>query len=322
VPRVLAGRLLLTGFMVATSVRDALAPELFRRVNFFLFALIAFGTSCAIFLTVATWHAPGQWRILSRQWKDGLGVNVTTATAWLSYFAALNLVEPSIVNAIFFGVAPLCVTLLALLGLRPQSDRTPGTWERLLHGMLLVPLLFLISVVLSGRSSGDPAPLPLAVLGIGLALISGFCITAETVISKRLNQSGISAGTVLGIRFLLVSLIALVAVASNRDHGTDLPLEEILQLSSLAILLVTLPIYFAQVALSWTSPLTTNVTLALSPLFVAAAQWAFSGFRPSAFSISGLIAYGLLAIAAAIVEQRASSRSVSPVTVRRPQTSR
>jgi hypothetical protein len=46
--------------------------------------------------------------LLRRSW-DLVWVNVTSALAWLAFFAALRLIEPSLVQILHSGIGPLSV---------------------------------------------------------------------------------------------------------------------------------------------------------------------------------------------------------------------
>ena len=99
------GVTLLLAFLVTTSLRDVYVSGVFGQFGFFEVALAAFGTATACFLGVIAICKPAQLCTLRLAWRDVVVVNVTTAVAWLSYFASLTFVEPSVTNTVYSGIA-------------------------------------------------------------------------------------------------------------------------------------------------------------------------------------------------------------------------
>lgn len=310
-----SGVVLLLAFLLSTSLRDVYVNGVFARFRFFEVALAAFGAATACFLGLALVRAPVQLRTLRLAWREVLAVNVTTAIAWLSYFGSLSLIEPSVTNTIYSGVAPLAVTAFAACGFKAGAHDKAGRAESATHFGLVVALGILGWVVLSGHSGLAGLSLRDGAAGLALAAISGISITAETVVAKRMNEAGVMPAAVLGVRFVLVTLIAGGAVGLGGDslHATP---AAFVSVAPAALLLIAAPIYLVQAGLAYTSPMITGVVLSLGPLFVYAAQ-ALAGTTPASGHVLAAIAlYAVFALLGNICLARRTGATRDEAAVR------
>jgi drug/metabolite transporter (DMT)-like permease len=274
------GVILLLAFLLSTSLRDIYLSGVFGQFGFFEVAFAAFGTATACFLGLVLICAPAQLRTLRLAWREVLVVNATTAIAWLCYFGSLRLVEPSVTNTVYSGVAPLAVTVFAACGLKARAHVVIGRAESAAHLGLVVALGTLAWVVLSGHSGVAGLSVRNGTAGLALAAVSGISITAETVVAKRMNEAGVVPAAVLGVRFVFVTLIAAGAVCLGGKTTLHAPPTALAAFVPAALLLIAVPIYLVQAGLAYTSPMITGVVLSLGPVFVFAAQ-ALAGTTPA-----------------------------------------
>jgi drug/metabolite transporter (DMT)-like permease len=290
------GVALLIGFLVCTSLRDVGLSAVFGRYGFFEVALAGFGAATGCFLTLVMVFAPAQLRTLRLAWRQVLLVNVTTAIAWLSYFASLRLVEPSVTNMVYSGIAPLTVISFAAWGFKARSEERVGAAERAAHLALAGTLGVVGWIVLSGHSGIADLSLRNGALGLALAAASGISITAETIVAKRMNEAGVSPAAVLGVRFVFVTLIAAACVGLEGESIWQTAPAELGYLAVAALLLIAAPIYLVQAGLAYTSPMTTGVVLSLGPAFVLAAQLLGGNIATSPYVLSAVGLYCAVAL--------------------------
>lgn len=286
------GLWLLIGYALSQGLRDVYLAGAFGAIGFFDLVLLAF-TGATLFFSLCLMVAmPAEFAALRREWRSLLAVNITTAVAWLCFFGALNLVEPTVVSTVFAGVAPAGVALLAILGLQASAGARATMAERLLHIAIIAALAFLAWVVLSGRSGLAGIDVSDGVLGLILAAISGLTITAETVFAKRMNEAGISATGVLALRFLLIAIVGAVAVfgfGETQLIGKDIP---VIGLTALKILiLMVAPLYLVGKGLALTSPLTTGIVAAFGPSIVFLMQVAEGRIPTSMWVLAATLLY-------------------------------
>jgi drug/metabolite transporter (DMT)-like permease len=290
------GVALLIGFLVCTSLRDVGLSAVFGRYGFFEVALAGFGAATGCFLTLVMVFAPAQLRTLRLAWRQVLLVNVTTAIAWLSYFASLRLLEPSVTNMVYSGIAPLTVISFAAWGFKARSEERVGAAERAAHLALAGTLGVVGWIVLSGHSGIADLSLRNGALGLALAAASGISITAETIVAKRMNETGVSPAAVLGVRFVFVTLIAAGCVGLEGGLIWQTAPAELGYLAVAALLLIAAPIYMVQAGLAYTSPMTTGVVLSLGPAFVLAAQLLGGNIATSPYVLSAVALYCAVAL--------------------------
>jgi len=145
------GFLLSVVFVCLAAGRDVYFGALFQRVDPLTVALTAFTLCTLVFLPVALATDRGGLARLRRHARTLAWINATSAIAWLSFFHALRMGEPALVQVIFFGIGPLSVTWIDRLvpGAAPAA-RTLG--ERRLHAGLLASLLVAVAVMLGAQS--------------------------------------------------------------------------------------------------------------------------------------------------------------------------
>jgi drug/metabolite transporter (DMT)-like permease len=278
-------------FVVGQAVRDTWLGHLFGKHGVFEIALVVFGTAGLLFMTLMLIGARPQLLLLARHYRLVAAVNLTTAAAWLCYFGALSRIEPTAANLMFSGIAPLSVSVLAALGLRASELVPIGRSERALHVCIGACLVLLCWTIASQHSSVDGLRPTRGITGLLLAAASGIVITAESILAKKMNERGISALAIVGVRFTLVALIALAVTLGGRNSLTSLSAGEIATLSGICVAVLMLPIYLAQLGLQLTSPLTSGVVLSFGPAAVLALQASHGRTLPSGWMLFVVAAY-------------------------------
>lgn len=112
----LLGPFMVLIFCLSQAFRDVYFAGIFQQLDFFAVILIAFGLSAVIFGALTAARSPGEFGKLRDHLRTVVAMNVTTALAWSCYFFALKHLEPSVVNTIHSGMAPLTVIAVAALG--------------------------------------------------------------------------------------------------------------------------------------------------------------------------------------------------------------
>lgn len=293
----LTGCFLILAFCLSQALRDVYFGQVFQQVDFFAVILIAFSISTLGFGAIAAVKAPAEFRILRGQLGTVVAINVTTALAWSCYFFALTHLEPSVVNAVHSGMAPLTVIALAAFGGTLAQSKTMRRRERVAYGGIALSLLALGAVVLSG-SSGLPGASPTTgLVALALVAISGASITVSLLYCKRLHDRGISAETITTVRYVALILVAGgVEAWHGRLGGIGGPVE-IVTLSLAATALIVLPLFALQVGIALTAPLTAHVIRSLGPVCVFALQQLDGRIVYSTPTLVCIVLYSAAAIA-------------------------
>lgn len=294
------GPLLIGGFVLSQALRDVYLSHVFRSVDVFAVILATFPLMALAFGGVAFWRDREGLRKLRSFGGLVIAMNVTTALAWTSYFFGLKLVQPSVLNALHSGFGPLTVVALAMSGVTLAGKDRWSRIEGLCYAGLALSMIWLGWIVLSGESGRTDYSLAGAIGGLAALTFSGVSITLSHLLAKRLNDLGVGANAVTGARYLLISAIALVVVASGvRPTGVESAFDWV-WIAALATPLIALPLYALQVGISLTRPLTAQVLRSLGPVVIFALELTDERIVWSSAALAGILAYSVFATAAGI----------------------
>jgi hypothetical protein len=284
---------------------DVYLGGLFQRVDPLLVALTAFTLCSLVFLPVALARDPGGVAALLRRPAQLFWINATTGFAWLSFFFALKTIEPALVQVLFYGIGPLSVRWVD--GLVPGSLRTTlERKERMLHVGVMVALVAATAVVLGGLSALGAQPLPMAALGIVLALAGGVSISISTLLCRALNDTGQRPATLLAMRFPgAVGLAGAFAFGSPATPLAGLAPDVLGGVALAAFLLIVLPNYINQIGVALASPVTVRAVLAVGPVLVFALQLGDGRLSSSGWTLAVAVLYAAFAVAAALARRQA-----------------
>jgi len=293
--RELVGPCLVVAFVVSQALRDVYFGAAFQGIDFFVVILIAFSISAVVFAVVTFIRDRGAYAKMRGELAALAWMNATTALAWCCYFFSLKYLQPSIVNCLHAGAAPLTVVALASCGIhiaRPSPVR-PAEYGWLAG--LAAALALLGWVVLNGYS-GLRSESALGAFAPVLPLVSGTAITVSLLWCKRLNERGIGSDALSATRYLLIVVVAaLVVVFGDRPSGVE-TLRAFAVLTVVTTLLVAAPLYVLQLGIARTAPLTVHLMRSLGPVLVFAAELADGRIAYSGLTLLGIALYSVFAI--------------------------
>ncbi len=291
-------------FVCLASVRDVYLGGLFQRVNPLLVAMVAFALCTLVLLPIALVYSRDSLMILRRQWRGLFWVNVTSAMAWLAFFAALRLIEPSLVQILYSGIGPLSVIWIDRYFTRVTPAVPLTHTERPIYIALLVSLIFSASVALSGLSGTGVQPIEMTGLGVLFAALGGISISVSTMQCRKLNDAGVAPGALLSLRYPGIVLSAAVLTSLSPSDLPDISLN-LGGLLVIASLIIVLPSYVNQVGIALASPLTVRVVLATGPVLIFLFQLVEGRLSASPYSLMAAVLYAAVATSAGLARQRA-----------------
>lgn len=300
-----AGFLVSVAFVCLAAVRDVYLGGLLQRVSPLRVAVVAFTLCTLALLPIALVQARESLAVLLRRLRDLCWVNVTSALAWLAFFAALRLIEPALVQILYSGIGPLSVVWIDrhLPGALPAVPLTRA--ERPIYCGLLASLVFAAAIALCGLSGAGAQPVGVAALGVMLAASGGIAISMSTMLCRKLNDAGVTPGTLLALRYPATVLSAVVLTFLS---SSDLPAALSLRVDAfmvIASLLIVFPSYVNQVGISLASPLTVRVVLAVGPVLIFFFQLIEGRLSAAPYSLTAAVLYAVVAISAGLARQRA-----------------
>lgn len=286
-------------FVALSSVRDVYFARLFQREQSpMVVAAVAFTLCTAVYLPIVLRRDRVSVARLVRRPRDLFWVNATAAMAWLSFFRALSLVEPALVQILFAGVGPLAVAGVA--GWRGEGETLAAAERRGLVGLSGAVALAGTVAILEARDTWATA------LGVSLAVGSGLAITANTVLCRRLNDAGVAPMALVAMRFPGTAIAAAAIATLTGTSGTAMVGTGALAPIVLgSLVLVVLPVYVNQVGVALASPFTVRVALAGAPALIFALQLAEGRLPSSPWVIATASLYGVCAMAVALARRQA-----------------
>ena len=314
------GPILILLFCLSQAFRDVYFGKAFQGIDFFAIILLAFVASTVLFTAIPLMRGRSAFGKLRGQGRTVLMVNVFTALAWSCYFFGLSHLEPSLVNTLHSGMAPLTVVALAAFGFRLARTGEIGWGEYAGYAGIALSLVAVAWVVLAGRSGLATGSETMALVGLAALLVSGVSITISLLYCKQLHDRGVNAEVVTAVRYVLLILIAGGVVwHKGRLDGIG-TFDEAAALTGLATLLIVLPLYAFQVGIGLTAPLTANVLRSLGPVFVLALQQIDGRLTPSAPTLICILVYSAAAVVSNIAhaQYEAGGKGEWRVSGRRP----
>lgn len=307
-----AGFLVSVGFVGLAAVRDVYLGGLFQRTSPLLLAIVAMSLCTVVFLPTALVDSRESFAVLRRRPRDLFWVNLTSAGAWLAFLYALRLLEPSLVQILYSGIGPLSVIWFE----RQTGGAVPGRplthAERLSYLGLAASLAFSAGVALSGLS-GVSQSFGSTALGVVLAAGGGISISVSTMFCRNLNDAGVTPSALLSLRYP-ATVLAAAALAALSPSGLPSGLSWIDAVMVIASLLIIVPSYVNQVAISLASPLTVRVVLSVGPVLIFLFQLIEGRLAASSYSLAATIVYVVAAISATRA-RRCAIRSADAIRV-------
>jgi len=297
----MGGPLLVFVFSASQAVRDIFFAHLFENHGFFDVVLIVFLSATAIGWIVLCLLEPHQISRLSRHWKSLVVISLATAVAWNCYFFALTHIEPAVANTLFSGSGPFIVILASFFTSDRERTYERRRLEQLCYAGLFATLVAIVIVAVSGRSGLDTTTPLAALLGSFSAIASGSLIAFSLLISRRLNEAGLTANAVMAVRFSLGVLVAAVIISVQKQPSGIALDWATLTVSIAALCLIVLPSYALQIGVSRTAPLTVQVIVSLSPLMVFAAQLLDGRTHYAPATLMCVIFYGIFILSANVL---------------------
>lgn len=311
------GPILVLLFVFSQAFRDVYFGNVFQDLDFFAVIFLAFLAATLFFGAYACLRARHELLILRAHLPAVFAMNVTTALAWTCYFFALTHLEPSVVNTVHSGMAPLTVIVLSAFGVKLAGGAAVGRLEYLCYAGVAFSVAALWWVVGAGHAGFAAEDRGVVLTGLALLLVSGTSITISLLYSKRLHDIGIGAETVTAIRYPLIVIVAGLMIALG---GRPIAIEgagELVGISLAAAALIVLPLYVLQAGIARTGALTAQVMRSLGPVCVFALEQFDERIQYAPGVLICILAYSFFAIAANLVHGWHGVRTARATSPRR-----
>jgi len=283
----IASALLTSGSNVyySNKVQD-ISPFFFTFISFLITALFFHGTQLK--------QSSQYLKIDRRFFKDIVGINLSTAGAFMSFYFALKYIEPAIVGAIEIGIGPISSLFIIRL-LHGSKVNKP---ELLIGFGALIGSLFLVFSTLQGSTGVGFESIPVAVLGLFSSMLCGISAALAAIFSKRLSIAQWSSSKILAHRFYAIVVLSLILSIQQGNLGQHLTANW-LWILIVSIIGVTMPLYFLQKGIQYSESFFVMMSLSFIPIFTFAFQLLDPRIATSYHSLLGIsmiLVFALLSV--------------------------
>lgn len=306
------GMLWCFSFVILEALQAVFFGGVFQKLDSFLIGTSVFGIAALASIGWTCLRGRSQLAIAFRNLPALAGLNVTAAGGWIAYLISIQLIEPATAFALFSGAVPITMAAARFR----SHDIFPLRSRLEVFGNLLIcaGMAALALFTLYGWSGFVRGGMPVAVIGLALAVTSGAFIAGMLLYSRKLDGKGVGPVAQFGLRFLLYLPLSALGYWFGVDSKGPAPMADIAYAIVIGLVVMALPIYATQKAVSLASSATIGAITALGPLFVFAFQSAEGRIAYSEATLAGLFIYFLGAMIAVTANMRAGFSARSGAT--------
>ena len=305
------GLLCCLSFITLEAFQAVYLGSVFQGVDSFLIGVWVFGISVVGCTAATAMLRPTELVASIRSWKIVAALNIFAGITWTTYFIAVQLIEPAVVFTIFSGMVPLGTVIGAWLGLPEASSPK----RRLVHvGNVLIffSMVLLAAMTVLGFSGFVRGGWFAALIGVGLSALSGGCTAFVILYSVRLNGKGVGPLAQFGLRFILYTILALIAfLIGIDDKDLHTPVGDHVWIIMIGLAVIAFPLYLVQKAVPLVSASIIAAVTALGPAMVFLMQLVDGRVGYSAATLGGLMIYFIGALMAVWGATRSSENLVT-----------
>ncbi|WP_299483795.1 hypothetical protein [uncultured Roseibium sp.] len=292
-------------FVTLEAFQAVYLGSVFQNTDSFAVGTAVFGIS-VLGCTVATAvFRPAELAASVRSWKIVAVLNLLAALTWITYFTAIQLIEPAVVFTVFSGMVPLATVVAGKLGL-PEAAAPKKSLVNFGNLLILLAIAVLAVITVLGHSGFVRGGWIAGLSGVLLSAMSGSFTAMVILFSVRLNQRGVGPLCQFGLRFMLYTLLAFAAFLIGIDaKSTIVPVEDYLWITLVGLVVIAFPLYLVQKAIPLVHSSVIAAITALGPAIVFVMQLLEGRVDYSPATLAGLAIYMSGAMLAVIGATRA-----------------
>lgn len=290
-PRAQIGLICCLSFITLEAFQAVYLGSVFQEVDSFLVGAWVFGISVVGCTLATAIFRPAELAASGRAWRIVVILNLFAALTWTTYFIAVQLIEPAVVFTIFSGMVPLGIIIAGWLGL-PEARSVKRRFDHIGNGLILLSILLLAAITVLGFSGFVRGGWFAAMAGVGLSALSGGCTAFVVLYSVRLNSRGVGPLAQFGLRFMLYTLLALIAfLIGVDDKGVPTSARDLAWIIVIGLVIIAFPLYLVQKAVPLIPASVIAAVTALGPAMVFLMQLLDGRVHYSAATLAGLTIY-------------------------------
>ena len=220
--------------------------------------------------------------------KSILWLNFLNAIIWFVIFFSLKILSPSVFSSLFLGAIPI---ILFILELKKSTASKKSNFTI----TLLLLTMFVLMVLLVSQDMSESNSFQILKYGVLVTVIGGIVAAYIMKISKRLATKNLSASLVVSLRFYGLLIISLIIIVSNNSQFLVQPIV-LIELFSLALVSMALPLFLLQKALKTLNPLYASIIITVIPILTYFLQLITGYYSFSALKLGITILFSITLI--------------------------
>ena len=205
-----AGLICCLTFVTLEAFQAVYLGSVFQRADSFVVGSLVFGISVVGCTLATAIMRPSELLAAFRAWRIVVALNILAAVAWITYFFAIQLIEPAVVFTIFSGMVPLGTVIAGRIGL-PEAWSAKSRFANTGHWLIGLSMVLLAAITAFGLSGFVRGGWSIGLLGAALSALSGGVTALVILLSVRLNRHGVGPLAQYGLRFVLYTVLAVAA---------------------------------------------------------------------------------------------------------------
>lgn len=220
-------------------------------------------------------------------------INVFTLLSWASGYHAIKYIHPVSFSAIAVSVGPIMIALMRF----KQLGRL-----NLLAAAVGSTTAISLSTAEASALTGENDRLFSLAVGATLSIACGISIYLNTILAKRLNDSGQSPVRVNALRSLFVFIIcAFVCYSSDLLHTLA---DNMLYLTSFTLFFMFSPQIALLLAIKHLGPSFVTIGISMAPIMAMLVQTSFFGIKIASDLAFTIVVNGLSLVGMAMIQTR------------------
>lgn len=292
-------------FVTLEAFQAVYLGSVFQNADSFAVGTAVFGIS-VLGCTVATAvFRPAELAASVRSWKIVALLNLLAALTWITYFTAIQLIEPAVVFTVFSGMVPLATIVAGRFRL-PEAVAPKQALVSFGNLLILLAIAVLAVITVLGHSGFVRGTWIAGLSGVLLSAMSGSFTAMVILFSVRLNQRGVGPLCQFGLRFMLYTLLAFAAFLFGIDaKSTNVTIDDYFWITLVGLLVIAFPLYLVQKAIPLVHSSVIAAITALGPAIVFVMQLLEGRVDYSPATLAGLAIYMVGAMLAVVGATRA-----------------
>jgi hypothetical protein len=226
--------------------------------------------------------------LIKENMKSILWLNFLNAIIWFVIFFSLKVLSPSVFSCLFLGAIPIILFILEL------KKSTASNKSNFTIALLLLTM-FVLMVLLVSQDMSESNSFQILKYGVLVVVIGGIVAAYIMKISKKLATKNLSASLVVSLRFYGLLIISLIIIVSNNSQFLVQPIV-LIELFSLALVSMALPLFLLQKALKTLNPLYASIIITVIPILTYFLQLITGYYSFSALKLGITILFSITLI--------------------------